>query len=138
MNTETIVGAAGKSPTAQMKPVAILSLTMIVISILGVTCLLAATPKNDGQLQTDANWSELIGSMEKMHVAMGAVKPSGDTDVDFVRLMIPHHQAAVDMAKAQLLYGDDPQIRRLAQEIVTDQQLEIELMQRWLQRQHAN
>jgi uncharacterized protein (DUF305 family) len=70
--------------------------------------------------------------MDKMHMAMGAVAPSGNSDVDFVRLMIPHHQAAIDMAKTQLLYGKDPQMRRLAQEIITDQQSEIELMQRWL------
>jgi uncharacterized protein (DUF305 family) len=42
------------------------------------------------------------------------------------------------MAKTQLLYGKDPQMRRLAQEIITDQQLEIELMQRWLRQQHTN
>jgi len=49
-----------------------------------------------------------------------------------VKLMLPHHQAAIDMAKIQLLHGKDPQIRRLAQEIITDQQSEIELMQHWL------
>jgi uncharacterized protein (DUF305 family) len=76
--------------------------------------------------------------MDKMHMAMKAVERSGDSDVDFVRLMLPHHQAAIDMAKTQLLYGKDPQIRRLAQEIITDQQSEIELMQHWLkQRQSA-
>jgi uncharacterized protein (DUF305 family) len=81
---------------------------------------------------TDPDWSELIASMDKMHMAMGAVVRSGNSDVDFVRLMLPHHQAAIDMAKTQLLYGKDPQMRRLAQEIITDQQSEIELMQRWL------
>jgi uncharacterized protein (DUF305 family) len=86
----------------------------------------------------DASWSELISSMEKMHMAMGEVKQSGDNDVDFVRLMLPHHQAAIDMAKTELLYGKDPEMRRLAQEIITDQQLEIELMQRWLKQQHTN
>jgi uncharacterized protein (DUF305 family) len=86
----------------------------------------------------DSNWSELIASMDKMHMAMGAVARSGDSDVDFVRLMLPHHQAAIDMAKTQLLYGKDPQMRRLAQEIITDQQSEIELMQLWLKQHHAN
>ena len=86
----------------------------------------------------DPDWSELIASMDKMHMAMGAVVRSGNSDVDFVRLMLPHHQAAVDMAKTQLLYGKDPQIRRLAQEIITDQQSEIELMQLWLKQHHAN
>jgi uncharacterized protein (DUF305 family) len=89
----------------------------------------------DGKSAVDADWSELNSSMEKMHVAMAAIHPSGKSDVDFVRLMIPHHQAAIDMAKTQLLYGKDPQIRRLAQEIITDQQSEIEVMQLWL-KQH--
>ena len=75
--------------------------------------------------------------MDKMHMAMIAIGRSGNSDVDFVRLMIPHHQAALDMAKTQLLYGKDPQLRRLAQEIITDQQLEIELMQRWLKQQES-
>ena len=72
-----------------------------------------------------------------MHAGMMSVAPSGNNDVDFVRLMLPHHQAAIDMAKAQLLYGTDPQMRRLAQEIITDQQSEIELMQLWL-KQHGS
>jgi uncharacterized protein (DUF305 family) len=90
------------------------------------------------QSSTDPDWSELIASMDKMHMAMGAIARSGDSDLDFVRLMLPHHQAAVDMAKTQLLYGKDPQMRRLAQEIITDQQSEIELMQLWLKQHHAN
>ena len=87
------------------------------------------------QPNADPNWSELVASMDKMHMAMEAVENSGNSDFDFVRLMLPHHQAAVDMAKTQLLYGKDPQMRRLAQEIITDQQLEIEVMQLWL-KQH--
>jgi uncharacterized protein (DUF305 family) len=115
-----------------------LYVTVIGITIL-VTMLLGATTDTSGrQSNTNGDWSELISSMDKMHTAMGAVKPSGDTDVDFVRLMLPHHQAAIDMAKTQLLYGKDPQMRRLAQEIITDQQLEIELMQRWLRQQNTN
>jgi len=93
---------------------------------------------DQSQRSNDLGWSGLIASMDKMHMAMGAVVRSGNSDVDFVRLMIPHHQAAIDMAKTQLLYGKDPQMRRLAQEIITDQQLEIELMQRWLKQQHGN
>ena len=95
----------------------------------------AETNGNDNRQTSDPNWSQLIASMDKMHMAMGAVARSGNSDVDFVKLMLPHHQAAIDMAKTQLLYGKDPQMRRLAQEIITDQQLEIELMQRWL-KQH--
>lgn len=65
-------------------------------------------------------------------MAMEAVKQSGDSDVDFVRLMLPHHEAAIDMAKSELLHGKDPQMLRLAQEIITDQQSEIQLMEQWL------
>lgn len=83
----------------------------------------------------DPNWSGLVGSMVKMHDEMSAIERTGNADGDFVRLMLPHHQAAVDMAKVQLLYGKDPQMRRLAQEIISDQQLEIELMQLWLKQQ---
>jgi uncharacterized protein (DUF305 family) len=82
------------------------------------------------------DWADLMTGMHKMHAAMGSVKDSGDSEVNFVSLMLPHHQAAIDMAKAQLLHGKDPQMRRLAQEIITDQQSEIELMQLWL-KQHG-
>jgi uncharacterized protein (DUF305 family) len=75
--------------------------------------------------------------MQVMHAAMASVRPSGDNDADFVRLMLPHHQAAIDMAKTQLAYGQDAQMRRLAQEIITDQQSEIELMQLWLRQREA-
>ena len=104
------------------------------VGMLGLTVQAGTHAQGNG----DASWSELISSMEKMHMAMGEVKQSGDNDVDFVRLMLPHHQAAIDMAKTELLYGKDPEMRRLAQEIITDQQLEIELMQRWLKQQHTN
>jgi hypothetical protein len=83
----------------------------------------------------DPHWSGLVGSMTTMHDNMSAIARTGNADADFVRLMLPHHQAAVDTARVQLLHGKDPQIRRLAQEIITDQQLEIELMQLWL-KQH--
>lgn len=77
-------------------------------------------------------WQELGRGMEKMHAGMRSIKPSGNSDIDFARLMLPHHQAAIDMAKTELVYGKDPQMRRLAQEIITDQQSETELMELWL------
>ena len=111
------------------------------LTILGIGLLYAGvqseTLPNSGQATVDPDWSELIASMEQMHIAMGAVQRSGNSDVDFVRLMLPHHQAAIDMAKTQLLYGKDPQMRRLAQEIITDQQSEIELMQLWLKQRES-
>ena len=86
----------------------------------------------------DTSWVALMKNMETMHAAMAAVEPSGNEDADFVNLMLPHHQAAVDMAKTELLYGSDPQMRRLAQEIITDQESEIQLMQLWFNRQRVH
>ena|ERR1700731_4261831 len=84
-----------------------------------------------------SDWSKLIASMDKMHMAMSTIERSGNSDVDFVRLMLPHHQAAVDMARTQLLFGKDPQMRGLAQKIIADQESEIALMQRWLEEEPA-
>ena len=66
-------------------------------------------------------------AMMRMMAAMEA-KPSGDIDADFVNMMEPHHQGAIDMAILQLRYGKNPQLRRLAQEIIVDQRQEIDAM----------
>ena len=96
-------------------------------------------PHGMGHVAThDTNWAALMENMETMHTAMAAVEPSGSGDSDFAKLMLPHHQAAVDMAKTELLYGSDPQMRRLAQEIITDQESEIQLIQLWLDRQRVH
>lgn len=83
----------------------------------------------------DTSWVALMKNMETMHAAMAAIEPSGNEDADFANLMLPHHQAAIDMAKTELLYGNDPQMRGLAREIITDQESEIQLMRLWLSRQ---
>jgi uncharacterized protein (DUF305 family) len=100
-----------------------------------LACIIAASAIVQAGTDPDPDWSKLMASMDKMHMAMGTIQRSGNGDVDFVRLMLPHHQAAVDMARTQLLYGKDPQMRELAQKIITDQQSEIALMQGWLKEQ---
>ena len=65
--------------------------------------------------------------MDKMMADMN-VKPTGDADRDFVAMMIPHHQGAIDMARSLLRYGHNEQLRRLAQEIIVTQQQEIATM----------
>lgn len=59
---------------------------------------------------------------------------SGDPDIDFARMMIPHHQGAIEMAKTELQNGKDPEMRRLAEEIIKAQEREIEFLQGWLQK----
>jgi uncharacterized protein (DUF305 family) len=114
-----------------------LFIALAVLSFLTASVGRATPYDNQSHQSDDPHWTELVASMHEMHMAMVAIERSGNSDVDFVRLMLPHHQAAIDMAKIQLLYGKDPQMRRLAQEIITDQQLEIELMQRWLKQQQS-
>jgi Domain of unknown function (DUF305) len=71
--------------------------------------------------------SENDAAMNKMMAEM-TIKPTGDVDRDFVAMMVPHHQGAIDMAKAELKYGHNEQLRRIAQEIVVTQQQEIPVM----------
>jgi hypothetical protein len=66
-------------------------------------------------------------AMTKMMDDM-AIKPSGDIDRDFVAMMSPHHQGAIDMAISELRYGKNEQLRRIAQEIIVDQMQEIAAM----------
>lgn len=71
----------------------------------------------------------VTGAMDRMGRAMLA-PITGDPDRDFATMMIPHHQGAIDMARAELLYGKDPVLRRIAQEIIVTQEQEIVVMQR--------
>ncbi len=71
--------------------------------------------------------SDNARAMDRMMSAM-SVPPSGDTDRDFVATMVPHHQGAIDMALAELHFGKDETLRRMAQEIIVEQKQEIEAM----------
>jgi YVTN family beta-propeller protein len=80
-------------------------------------------------LNTNPAFARAISeSMETMDRGMMTAPMTGDPDHDFSVMMIPHHQGAVDMAKAVLLHGKDPALRRLAQEIIVTQQQEIKVM----------
>lgn len=82
------------------------------------------------------SFAELMDqAMALMDQGMRTASMHGDPDQDFVSMMIPHHQGAVDMAKALLLNGTDPEMRNLALSIITEQQNEIRLMRAWQQRQ---
>lgn len=73
--------------------------------------------------------------MAAMHKSMNMdMAMTGDADVDFVQMMIPHHQGAVDMAKVELKYGKDPEIRKLAEDVIAAQEKEISWMQDWLKK----
>src|SRR5262245_31812654 len=89
--------------------------------------ILIGGPASDEHPDVTAFLAENTAAMGRMMTGMHAA-PSGDIDADFAAMMIPHHQGAIDMAVAFLRYGKNEQLRRLAQEIIIEQQQEIAAM----------
>lgn len=90
---------------------------------------IASTSKSFSSLMKDA--------MTIMEDGMARAPMSGVAEHDFITMMIPHHQGAIDMAKGVLLHTQDPELKNLAVGIITEQQNEIRVMQAWLQRYEA-
>jgi uncharacterized protein (DUF305 family) len=70
----------------------------------------------------------MIGAMDRMHEATAKTAMTGDVDRDFVSLMVPHHKSAVEMARVYLKHGKDPELRRLAENVIASQEAEIRQM----------
>jgi uncharacterized protein (DUF305 family) len=98
--------------------------SLLVAFALGIATIWTASPS----LPQSAADLALDQAMAAMHSQMGQVRYSESPDADFARMMIPHHQGAIDMAKVELQFGKDLRLRRLAQEILITQQSEIEVM----------
>ena len=95
--------------------------SLFAAALITATTSLAASPVEAPFLaENDAAMKKMMADME--------IKPSGDVDTDFVAMMVPHHQGAIDMAQAELRYGRNEQLRRLAQEIIVTQREEIAAM----------
>ena len=95
--------------------------TLPAVALSGVAACLAATPAEAPFMtENDAAMTKMMAAME--------IQPSGDVDKDFVAMMAPHHQGAIDMAQAELRYGHNEQLKRLSQEIIVTQQQEISAM----------
>jgi hypothetical protein len=88
---------------------------------------ICATPFRSASAAEAPFLAENVSAMTKMMTDMG-IQPSGDVDKDFVSMMTPHHQGAIDMAQAELHYGHNEQLRRMAQEIIVTQLQEIAAM----------
>jgi uncharacterized protein (DUF305 family) len=106
------------------------------LSVTAVSLALAQEPKGAFHLRQGAKEAEEQQFLFANDLAMSnmnrdmLVPPTGDIDRDFADIMIPHHQATIDMAEAELKYGHDDQLRRLAEKIVAQQQQEISILSR--------
>ena len=89
---------------------------------------ICATPFRAATAEEAPFLTENVSAMTKMMIDMG-IRPSGDVDSDFVSMMRPHHQGAIEMAQAELRYGHNERLRRMAQEIIVTQQQEVAAMQ---------
>ena len=119
-----------------MKPIrfaAVLISGLIIGSAAGVAQQNHNHAGHGAQADTRPSSAEYAKAMEIMHRDMD-IKYTGNADADFVRGMIPHHEGAVAMAKIVLKYGKDPEIRKLAEDVVKAQEAEIAMMKKWLEK----
>jgi uncharacterized protein (DUF305 family) len=93
-----------------------------IVSMAGTYAALASPPPAEMPFM-----AENRAAMDRMMSGM-EIEPSGNVDQDFAAMMIPHHQGAIDMAQAELRHGHNEQLRRIAQEIIVEQQQEIVAM----------
>ncbi|SAL04464.1 hypothetical protein AWB81_06709 [Caballeronia arationis] len=109
----------------------LLKCSSIVLAALAAIVGTSALTFAAGPASTNAEEAPFLAENERAMTKMMdgmSIKPTGDVDWDFVAMMAPHHQGAIDMAQAELRYGHNEQLRRIAQEIVVEQQQEIVAM----------
>jgi uncharacterized protein (DUF305 family) len=93
------------------------------------------TMEGGHQMSMDQAHTDLMKGMDEMNTQMMQGMSAQDIDVAFLCGMIPHHQGAINMAKAELEHGDDPRAREMAQKVIAAQEQEIKDMLDWLGKQ---
>jgi hypothetical protein len=100
---------------------------LLAVSALFAVALIVAATALASRMEQTPFADESHAAMARMMAAM-EIEPSGDVDADFIAMMVPHHQGAIDMAQAELRHGHNELLRRIAQEIIVTQQQEIAAM----------
>jgi uncharacterized protein (DUF305 family) len=110
-----------------MKPQTLFALaaTLLASPVLGQT---PATTMDHGAHGASVPMAGYMTAMDVMSQSMVGMASTGDADADFLLMMIPHHQSAIDMALVLLEHGDDPATRTLAEAIIATQEAEITAM----------
>ena len=80
----------------------------------------------------DPAMKDYHAAMQKMHQDMMAKPMSGNPDRDFVMMMLPHHQGAINMAKAQMQHGKDAELKKMSEKMISAQEKEIAELNKWL------
>ena len=83
---------------------------------------------------TEKSPMKMHAAMEGMHKKMSSMTMSGKPDVDFAMMMVVHHQAAIDLAKAELASGKDPVMLAMAKKIIAAQSKEIAQLEAWIKK----
>jgi uncharacterized protein (DUF305 family) len=119
----------------------------LIIFVGAATCVMAAAPGADAQstgtttetTRTTTRTNEtMTPAMRGYHAAMHKMRQdmphrlTGDPDVDFARSMVPHHQAAIDMARVEAEHGKDPALKEMAQKMIEAQSREVGQLETWL------
>jgi uncharacterized protein (DUF305 family) len=100
---------------------------LVVFSLAVAAVSIAAAAQDSDQVK-----KALKEANDKMHQNK-MMEPTGDADKDFAMMMIPHHEGAIAMAKAELQYGKDPMLREMAEKIIAAQEAEVAELMKWQQ-----
>lgn len=99
-------------------------------ALLTLPAMAFAENTSRSQSMTDKGSNKLHQSMQKSQDKMSKMQMSGDIDKDFAQMMADHHRSAIEMAQIQAEYGNDKELKQLAQKIVTTQKQELSVLER--------
>ena len=122
------------TPPRSVAPIAAAASLLVASTALAQTAQQghSAMPGAPGGAAMTQHRPEMRQAMEKMNRDMVGAPTTGNPDRDFAAMMIPHHQGALDMARAYLQEGKNPEMRRMAERTIQDQEKKIRELREWM------